>query len=357
MFQPASLATAQAPAVQWLNRNTAGACAVANDAGWNTRWLCFCSIIVGDWVPSIGHCVYHQGRCSFFFYLFGHGFCEEQFVDQFLPVARTICWRESVSQLYWCDSPFHLTLFTEPSPASSHLASTVSPATTQSVRDVDAGDGSVNKVRWNGLSHRPTDQQIVHWSTNCSCPVIGYSTSSSSISVQSLWETESLQLDTCVYHQGRCSFLELVLYLAGVVYGVDTVLSWLTDGSLFTEQSKMKHGSRTICWSVRTNLLISCTVWQSVSSYFVHRTTSPASSTSCQHKWCWCHQLHNQRVFQPASLATAQAPAVFLFKYCGSDWVLSIGLLCLDTPAVFLFNHCGRLSPFNWTLCLPSRKM
>ena len=25
---------------QWLNRNTAGACAVANDAGWNTRWLC-----------------------------------------------------------------------------------------------------------------------------------------------------------------------------------------------------------------------------------------------------------------------------------------------------------------------------
>ena len=36
---------------QWLNRNTAGACAVANDAGWNTRWLC-----------SWGHCAGKMAR-------------------------------------------------------------------------------------------------------------------------------------------------------------------------------------------------------------------------------------------------------------------------------------------------------
>ena len=36
---------------QWLNRNSAGACAVANDAGWNTRWLC-----------SWGHCAGKMAR-------------------------------------------------------------------------------------------------------------------------------------------------------------------------------------------------------------------------------------------------------------------------------------------------------
>ena len=242
---------------------------------------------MGDWVPSIGHCVYHQGRCSFFFYL-------QQIVywsncsPAVWPRVRTICW--SVRTICWsvvrCDSPFHLTLFTEPSPASSHLASTVSP-TTQSA--------------------------------SVPASIIGYSTSSSSISVQSLWETESLQLDT-----------------------VSTIKEDVVSSSIY-----LATGKNNLLIS-KNNLLISCsigvigqsvflllsyfvhrTVWQSVSSYFVlYRTVLRLAILPAQ-----CPQLHNQRVFQPASLATAQA------------------------PAVFLFNHCGRLSPFNWTLCLPSRKM
>ena len=127
VFQPASLATAQAPAVFLFN---------------------------------------HCGRLS----PFNWTLCLPSRKMQFLllsiwPRVRTICW--SVRTICWsvvrCDSPFHLTLFTEPSPASSYLASTVSP-TTQSA--------------------------------SVPASIIGYSTSSSSISVQSLWETEPLQLDT-----------------------------------------------------------------------------------------------------------------------------------------------------------------
>ena len=109
------------------------------------------------------------------------------------------------------DSPFHLTVHRTVS-CVSHLASTVSP-TTQSA--------------------------------SVPASIIGYSTSSSSISVQSLWETESLQLDT-----------------------VSTIKEDVVSSSIY-----LATGKNNLLIS-KNNLLISCAVWQSVSSYFVHRTVS-----------------------------------------------------------------------------------